>query len=150
MLKARDIMTTEVATVTPDTTVEDLARLLMERNISGAPVVDSEGRLLGIVTEHDLIKKERRLHIPTVVQIFDAFIYLESSKRFEEDIKTMVAGKVEAIYTRDVVTVGEDATLTEVATIMTDQDIHLLPVVKDGNLVGIVGKKDILKSMTRG
>lgn len=150
MLKARDIMTTEVATVTPDTTVEDLARLLMDKNISGAPVVDSEGRLLGIVTEHDLIKKERRLHIPTVVQIFDAFIYLESSKRLEEDIKTMVAGKVEAIYTRDVVTVGEDATLTEVATIMTDQDIHLLPVVKDGSLVGIVGKKDILKSMTRG
>lgn len=150
MLKARDIMTKDVATVTPGTTVEDLARLLMERNISGAPVVDDDGKLLGIVTEHDLIKKERRLHIPTVVQIFDAFIYLESSKRFEEDIKTMVAGKVEAIYTRDVVTVGEDATLTEIATLMTDKDIHLIPVVTGGKLAGIVGKKDILRSMTQG
>jgi CBS domain-containing protein len=150
MLKARDIMTKDVATVTPGTTVEDLARLLMERNISGVPVVDEAGKLVGIVTEHDLIKKERRLHIPTVVQIFDAFIYLESSKRFEEDIKKMVAGKVEAIYTRDVVTVDEDATLTEIATLMTDKDIHLIPVVTGGKLVGIVGKKDILRSMTQG
>lgn len=149
MLKARDIMTADVATVTPETTVEELARLLMEKGISGAPVVDDTGRLMGIVTEHDLIKKERRLHIPTVVQIFDAFIYLESSKRFEEDLKKMVAKKVADIYTRDVVTVDEDSTITEIATIMTDKDIHLLPVMKGGEMVGIVGKKDILKAMTR-
>jgi len=149
MLRARDIMTTNVATVTPETTVEELARLLMEKDISGAPVIDDAGRLIGIVTEHDLIKKERRLHIPTVVQIFDAFIYLESSKRFEEDLKKMVAKKVADIYTKDVVTVGEDSTVTEIATIMTDKDIHLLPVMKDGEMVGIVGKKDILKAMTR-
>ncbi len=149
MLRARDIMTTDVAAVTPETTVEELARLLMEKDISGAPVIDNAGRLIGIVTEHDLIKKERRLHIPTVVQIFDAFIYLESSKRFEEDLKKMVAKKVADIYTKDVVTVGEDSTVTEIATIMTDKDIHLLPVMKDGEMVGIVGKKDILKAMTR-
>lgn len=149
MLRARDIMTTDVAAVTPETTVEELARLLMEKDISGAPVIDDAGRLIGIVTEHDLIKKERRLHIPTVVQIFDAFIYLESSKRFEEDLKKMVAKKVADIYTKDVVTVGEDSTVTEIATIMTDKDIHLLPVMKDGEMVGIVGKKDILKAMTR-
>jgi len=143
-------MTTDVATVTPDTTVEELARLLMERNISGAPVIDDAGRLAGIVTEHDLIKKERRLHIPTVVQIFDAFIYLESSKRFEEDLKKMVAKKVGDILTKDVVTVSEDATVTEIATIMTDKDIHLFPVMKDREMVGIIGKKDILKAMTQG
>jgi len=150
MLKARDIMTGDVASVTPDTTVEDLARLLMERNISGAPVVDDSGKLVGIVTEHDLIKKERRLHIPTVVQIFDAFIYLESSKRFEEDVKKMVAKRVGDILTKDVVTVDEDATVTEIATIMTDKDIHLLPVMRGGEMVGIIGKKDILKAMTQG
>jgi len=150
MLLARDIMTRDVATVTPDTSVEDLARLMMERNISGAPVMDDAGKLLGIVTEHDLIKKERRLHIPTVVQIFDAFIYLESSKRFEEDLKKMVAKKVGDIYTRDVVTVDEGTTVSEIATIMTDKDIHLLPVLKDGLLSGIIGKKDIVRAMTQG
>lgn len=150
MKTARDIMTTDVVTVTPSTSVEELARLLMEKDISGAPVVDEKGWLLGIVTEHDLIKKERRLHIPTVVQIFDAFIYLESSKRFEDDIKKMVAGKVEDIYIRDVVTVNEDATLTEIATLMTDRDIHLIPVMKRGELAGVVGKKDILRAITEG
>jgi CBS domain-containing protein len=149
MLKARDIMTGDVASVTPDTTVEDLARLLMERNISGAPVVDKSGMLVGIVTEHDLIKKERRLHIPTVVQIFDAFIYLESSKRFEEDVKKMVAQKVGDILTKDVVTVDEDTTVTEIATIMTDKDRHLLPVMRGDEMVGIIGKRDILKAMTQ-
>jgi len=123
---------------------------MMERNISGAPVLDDAGKLLGIVTEHDLIKKERRLHIPTVVQIFDAFIYLESSKRFEEDLKKMVAKKVGDIYTKDVVTVDEETTVSELATIMTDKDIHLLPVLKDGQLSGIIGKKDIVRAMTQG
>jgi CBS domain-containing protein len=150
MLMARDIMTRDVATVTFDTSVEDLARILMGRNISGAPVIDDSGKLIGIVTEHDLIKKERRLHIPTVVQIFDAFIYLESSKRFEEDLRNMVAKKVGDIYTKDVVTVNEDTTVTEIATLMIDKDIHLLPVLKDGLLSGIIGKKDIVRAMTQG
>ena len=94
MLKAKDIMTTEVITVKPHTTVEELARVLMENHIDGAPVVDDAGNLVGIVTEHDLINQEKRLHIPTVVRIMDAFIYLDSPKKFEEDLKKMVGTKV--------------------------------------------------------
>lgn len=150
MLKASDIMTRDVITVTPQTTVEELARVLIEKHISGAPVVDEAGALVGIVTEHDLIKKEKRLHIPTVVQIFDAFIYLESSKRFKEDVKTMLAKKVGDICSSDVVTVDEDTTVTEIATIMSEKDIHLLPVMAGGKMVGIVGKEDVLKGMTKG
>ena len=94
-MKAKDIMTREVVTVTKDITVEGLARLFIRHDISGAPVVDEEGKLIGIVTENDLIKMEQRLHIPTVINIFDAVIYLGSSKKFEEDLKRMAATKVE-------------------------------------------------------
>jgi len=150
MLKAKDIMVKDVVTVKPQTTVEELARILMDKKISGAPVVDDMGELVGIVTENDLIKKETRLHIPTVVRIFDAFVYLESSKRFEDDLRKMVAQKVGDICSTDVVTVSEEATVTEIATIMSEQGIHHIPVMTGDKMVGIVGKEDIIRAMTRG
>ncbi|HEY3346969.1 MAG TPA: CBS domain-containing protein [Nitrospirota bacterium] len=150
MLTARDIMTKTVITVTPQTSVEELARLLMEHHISGAPVVDETGTVIGIVTEHDLVAKEKRLHIPTVVRILDAFIYLEGTKKFEDDIRRMVATKVGDICNEAVITVSEDSTVTEMATIMSEKDVHLLPVVTDGKLVGVVGKEDIVRAATQG
>lgn len=150
MLTAKDIMTTEVITARPHTTVEELARILMEHHISGVPVVDDAGELVGIVTEHDLINRQKRLHIPTVVRILDAFIYLESSKKFEEDLKHMLATKVGDVCKTDVTTITGDATVTEMATLMSEKGIHLLPVMRDGRMVGVVGKEDILRAMTQG
>ncbi len=149
-MKAKEIMTKEVVTVTREMTVEELARLFTRHDISGAPVVDNEGKLIGIVTENDLIKMEQRLHIPTVINIFDAVIYLGSSKKFEEDIKRMAASKVEDIYKKDVVTIDENATLEEIATIMCDKNIHHLPVIKKGKISGVIGKKDIMKAIASG
>lgn len=150
MATAKDIMTKEVITVTTDVTIEGLARILTKHDISGAPVVDEEGKLIGIVTESDLIKMEQRLHIPTVINIFDAVIYLGSSKKFEEDIKRMAATTVGDIFRKDAVTITESATIEEIATIMTEKNIHHLPVIKKGKLVGIVGKKDIVKAIAKG
>jgi len=149
MATAKDIMTKEVITVTTDVTIEGLARIFTRHDISGAGVVDEDGKLIGIVTENDLIKMEQRLHIPTVINIFDAVIYLGSSKRFEEDIKRMAATKVEDIFRKDVVTISESSTIEEIATIMSEKNIHHLPVVKKGKLVGIVGKKDIVRAIAK-
>ena len=149
-MKTKDIMTKEVVTVKPEMTIEELARLFTKHDISGAPVVDEAGGLIGIVTENDLIKMEQRLHIPTIITIFDAVIYLGSSKKFEEDLKRMAATKVSDIYKRDVVTITENTTIEEVATIMCEKDIHHLPVVKKGKLMGIVGKKDVVKAISLG
>lgn len=148
MLKAKDIMTADVVSVKPETTVEELARLLIEHKISGAPVVDDENQLVGIVTEHDLIKKNARLHIPTIIRLFDAYFLLDSDK-MEDDIKKMVAGTVEEICNKKVVSLTEESTLEEIATIMAEKNIHLLPVLRDGEVVGIVGKADVVKSMTK-
>lgn len=149
-MKTKDIMTKEVVTVKPEMTIEELARLFTKHDISGAPVVDEAGGLIGIVTENDLIKMEQRLHIPTIITIFDAVIYLGSSKKFEENLKRMAATKVSDIYKRDVVTITENTTIEEVATIMCEKDIHHLPVVKKGKLMGIVGKKDIVRAISMG
>lgn len=147
MLRAKDIMTKDVMTVKPATTIEDLARTLIKYQISGTPVVDEDGNLVGIVTENDLIGKNKKLHIPTIVRLFDAFIPLGTS-RLEEEIKRMAASTVGEICTRDVVAVNEDTPMEDIATIMTEKKIHLLPVLRERRLVGIIGKKDLIKGIS--
>ncbi len=145
MIKAKDVMTADVITVTPDTTVEELGRLFIEKRISGAPVVDADDNLFGIVTENDLIKQNERFHIPTMIRLFDAFIPLGGDSSIEREIKRMSASKVSEICTRKVVTVAPETPLADIATIMSEKDVHLLPVVSSGKLVGIIGKMDVIK-----
>ncbi len=149
MLTAKDIMTRDVVTVKPETSIEELASLLVKHQISGVPVVDDKGDLYGIVTENDLISQNKRLHIPTVVSFLDAAIYLESSKKFEQEVKRITATKAGDICARKVLTVTEDTTLVDIATIMDEKKTHLLPVVKNGKMVGIVGKRDVVKAVAR-
>jgi CBS-domain-containing membrane protein len=146
MFKATDIMTRDVITVKPDTTLEELARILIRYQITGAPVVDDNGNLKGIVTENDLISKNSRLHIPTLLRLFDAFIPLGTS-RLEIEIKKMAAYTVDDICTKEVITVDSETSVEDIATIMTEKKIHLLPVLKDGRLIGIIGKKDLVRSI---
>ncbi len=146
MLKAKDIMTEDVIMVSPDATVEELGRLFIEKGISGAPVVDAGGKLFGIVTENDLISKNSRLHIPTILRLFDAFIPLGASK-LEVEIKRMTASTVGEVCNRKVVTIAEETPIDEIATIMNEKKIHLLPVVRVGRVVGIIGKKDLIRGI---
>ncbi len=149
MLTAKDIMTKDVIFVTPDTSVEKLASILVQNQISGVPVLDNAGALYGMVTENDLISQNKRLHIPTVVSFLDAAIYLESSKKFEQEVKRLTATKVGDICSRKVLSITEDTTLVDIATIMSEKKVHLLPVVKGNRVVGIVGKRDMVKAVAQ-
>ena len=146
MLKAKDIMTSDVIAVSEETTVEALGRLFIEKGISGAPVVDDRGGLIGVITENDLISKNSRLHIPTILRLFDAFIPLGTSKLETENTK-MAALTVGEACTRKVVTIGEETPLDEVATLMNEKKIHLLPVLRQGKVVGIIGKRDLIRGI---
>jgi CBS-domain-containing membrane protein len=149
MLTAKDIMTRDVLSVRPDTSIEELSSILVKNEISGVPVVDDSGALYGIVTENDLISRNKRLHIPTVVSFLDAAIYLESSKKFEQEVKRLTATRVGDICTRKVVTITEDTTVIDIATIMSEKKVQLLPVLRGGKVVGIVGKRDMVKAVAR-
>ncbi|MFH1015364.1 MAG: CBS domain-containing protein [Nitrospirota bacterium] len=148
MLTAKDIMTKNVTTVRATTTIEELARILMEHKISGVPVVDDAGDLIGIVTENDLISQNKRLHIPTVMRLFDSFIMLESPGKIEKEIKKMTAITVNDIYTKEVITVAEDTPVQDIATIMSEKKVHLIPVVEGKKILGIIGKIDLIKGIT--
>lgn len=147
MLQAKDIMTRNVRTVHPETTVAELANVLTTNNIGGAPVVGNEGQLLGVVTENDLIDQKKKVHIPTVVTILDSVIYLESPDKMEKEIKKMAGATVGDIYSTEPITVDEDTSLEEIATIMAEKSVHTLPVMRNDTLVGIIGKQDIIRTL---
>ncbi len=143
-MKAKDIMTKEVISVLPETTLDDLAKLLIDKKISGAPVITKEGRLVGIVTENDLIRQNERFHIPTVIRLFDAFIPLESDS-VKDEIRRISASSVSEIATSEVISVDLETPLQEIATIMAEKGVHLLPVLDAGRVVGIIAKMDVIR-----
>ena len=147
MLKAKDIMTRKVHSVSPETEVEELARLFVETKVSAMPVVDEAGRLQGIVTETDLVEQNKPPHIPTVISIFDWVLYLESEKNFREQVKKMTARKVEEICTRNVITCTPETPVAEIAALMVDHKAHLIPVVEVEKVVGVVARLDIIRAM---
>ncbi|MBN4050703.1 MAG: hypothetical protein COA82_11290 [Alkaliphilus sp.] len=145
----KDIMTTNVITVKKEEKIENAVKILMDNNFSGMPVVDDENKVIGIITEGDLIYRSKKLRIPTFFTILDSYIFLESMKNLEKQIKKMVGYRVEDVMTADVITITEDTTVEEIATIMTRKKINRVPVVKDGVLVGVVSRRDIIKAYAR-
>ncbi len=150
-LKVRDIMQTEVITVGPDTSVRELADLLAEKKISGVPVVDGQGNLLGVVSEADIIVQDAELHFPYYIQFLDSIIYLQSFHKFEERFKKAFATKVGEIMTREVVVVSPETSVRAAATLMTDRNVNRLPVTESGKsgerLLGIVTRGDIVRAI---
>jgi len=144
---AGDIMNKDILPVKPDMTVKDLAKYLLDHQISGAPVLDDKNNLVGIVTEGDLIFRDANVHLPTVVTLFDSIIYLESPHKYEHELQKIIGGKVEDIMSKELLTISPQTNLQEMATIMHEKKRHLLPVMDQGQLVGIVGKADLVRAI---
>ncbi|MBS3900152.1 MAG: CBS domain-containing protein [Dethiobacter sp.] len=145
---AREVMTRDVVTVTLAASVTEVARLLVEHKVSGLPVVDEKHRVVGMITEGDLIYKDKKVHMPAFLEILGGVIYLENPQRIVNDLKKMTATKVAEVMTNKVYTVKEDASMEDIATIMVERQVNRLPVVdQDGKLVGIISRQDLVKAM---
>lgn len=147
MLTAAQIMTREVVSVSPELSVDDLAKRFVETSVSAMPVIDGEGRLCGIVSETDLVEQDRPLHIPTVVAIFDVVVYLESEKKFREQVEKMTARTVGEICQKDVVMCAPETSVPAIAGLMTEHKVNLLPVVEKDRVVGVVSRHDIIRAV---
>jgi CBS domain-containing protein len=148
-LTVREIMTSAVITVTPETTVRELADILAKNKISGVPVVDDKGRVLGMVSEADIILQDADLHFPYYIQFLESVIYLQSVHKFEERFRKQIGSKVSEIMTEEVVSVTSEQTVREVATLMADRSVNRLPVTENGRLVGIVTRGDIVRAIAQ-
>lgn len=146
-MKARDIMTRDVLSVSIDDKVENVARLLVDNKISGVPVVDNKQQVVGMVTEKDLMIKARDLKIPFYVTLFDSIIFLENPLKFNEELRRYTAVKVRDIMTTKVVAVEEDTALSEIVDLLAKRKINRVPVVRNRKLVGIITRNDVLKAL---
>jgi len=150
MLKAKDIMTRAVITVSPDMEIVNAAKILLENRINGAPVLDETGKLVGILCQSDLIAQQKKLPIPSFFTFLDGLIALTSMKQLEKQVQKIAAVTVAQAMTPNPVTVKPDTDIEAVAALMVDQSFHTIPVVEEGVLLGIVGKEDILKTLMPG
>lgn len=144
----KEVMTRDVITVTPDDSVEDCSRILFEHNISGLPVVTEEGKVVGMVTEGDLIRRAARIKAPGYLEILGGQIFLGNPNKFVEEIQRAMSYRAGDLMTDKVVSVSPEDTVEDAATKMVEKGVSRLPVLDNNNsLVGILSRRDIMKSL---
>ena len=149
MPSVREYMNEQPITVSPDTEVGDVARLIGRTERHGVPVVESDGRLVGIVTESDLVlsDEEGDLHIPHYIELFGGVVFLEPLRRFEERLKKAFGSSARDLMTAEVDTVTPDTDMHEAGRIISTSGHNQLPVVEDGRLVGLITRADVLRAV---
>ena len=143
-------MVKDVLTVRKETSLRDLAEILISRHIGGAPVVDEGNRYLGVVGEHDLIRHERPLHIPTVITLFDSWIPLELPSSLKKEMERISATSVGDLYNQKAPTVTPDTPVREAVSLLEREEVDILPVLESGRLVGVVGRGDLVHLLVTG
>lgn len=147
MLTAKDIMTINPATISPTAEIGQAVKLLLGKRINGLPVVDTNGRLVGIICQSDLIAAQKKIAMPSLFTLLDGFIPLGSFGQLEREWNKISAVTVDQAMTPDPITVTPGTPLDEIASLMVEKKYHTLPVVDGGTLVGVVGKEDVLKTL---
>jgi CBS domain-containing protein len=143
-----EVMTTDVLAFRPEDKIETAAKAMAERSIGGAPVVDGDGRVVGLLSDDDLIVSDARIHVPTVISVLGAYLELPSSlDRLDKEVRKAVGSTVGDVMTANPPTCAEGDTLEQIATVLHEHNLSRLPVVRDGKLVGIISRGDILRSI---
>lgn len=146
-MRVADVMTTDVVTVGPETRLDEAARLLRSRRISGLPVLDG-GRLVGLITEGDLLRQLQRIDVPGYIDVLGGIFPLPGPGHMERQLRDVTAYRVDQLMSRDPVTVSPGADVVEAARVLRRRHIKRLPVVDaDGALVGIVSRADLLRAL---
>ncbi len=148
MLRVTDIMTADIATVSPDTPIVDVARLMATSGISGVPVLDPRnGELVGMITEMEMIERQVKFEMPTYTRILDA-TFVIAERNSEQKLKRILATTAGELMQRKVFSIREDATIEEVASLMFERQVNPVPVISlDDQLIGIVSRSDIIRLM---
>lgn len=140
----RDIMTTAVVSVQPQTTVARVAQLMAEHNLTGVPVV-KKGAVVGIVTDSDLVAQKSNIHPPQFLSALHSFIMLRSSASVEAEIQKLLGNRAEHIMTSPVISVRSNDPISKLATKMVETKANPIPVIDNNLLVGMVSRHDLLK-----
>jgi CBS domain-containing protein len=144
---AKDIMTKEVITVNENDTIEKVAQLMLNHHVSGMPVVDSEGKLTGVISEGDLVIQDKEIKAPVMTVFLGGVIYLENPGRFNKELKRIIALKVSELMSKKVYSVGPEDPIEKVIKIISEKEVNRIPVVDENKrLLGIISRQDIIKA----
>lgn len=143
-MNVRELTNATAGTVSPLTTVGEIARLLVENGVSGAPVTDDRGQLIGIVTASDLVVKHAHVHGPTYLGILGGVIPFET-RRQDEEMRRALGVTAQDIMTTKVFTIDPDSDVDDAATIMVDEDVRIVVVVENERVVGTISEVDIVR-----
>ncbi|MDP8899659.1 MAG: CBS domain-containing protein [Actinomycetota bacterium] len=142
-LRVGDVMETAWPTLGPESTVEEAIKLFAEERVSGTPVVE-DGRLIGIITEGDLIFQDADVKAPGFLDILGGIVPLGDTDEYRREALKSAGVTVGEVMTDEPVTITPEATLAETATIMAERRKKILPVIEGGRLVGVITRMDIL------
>ena len=151
MATVADIMERDVPAVGPEDDVETVLRVMRENELQGVPVVNEGGRVMGIITESDLVLSEEGsdLHLPHFVELFGGVVFLEPLAKFEHRLRKAFASRARDLMTEDPVTISPDATAREAGRLISREKHDRLPVVDgDGQLLGVVTRLDVLGALS--
>lgn len=150
MVSVKDIMTKEVVSVYPETALTEVAKIIAERAFDGVPVVDKNNKLVGILTEYDLISKGSAVYLPTFQLILQNIkVYNKDKSRFQKEFNEVSMLKVKDVMNPDPLTFTGDATFEEVVTAFRDHHrVNPIPIVdKENKVIGVVSRFDVLKPL---
>jgi CBS domain-containing protein len=143
-----DIMTRDPIVVRPETSLHDAIQLLAEKRISGLPVVDDAGKLIGTISETDLMWQETGVTPPAYIMFLDSVIFLKNPAQYERDLHKALGQTVGEVMSKDVITVAPDKPLRDAAQLMHDRKVQRLPVLDaDGKVIGILTRGDIVRDL---
>ncbi|MEA5616733.1 CBS domain-containing protein [Cronbergia sp. UHCC 0137] len=143
-----DVMTNNPVVVRPNTPLKEAIQILAERRISGLPVVDDQGKLVGIISETDLMWQETGVTPPAYIMFLDSVIYLQNPATYDRDLHKALGQTVGEVMSKNPVTISPDKTLKAAATVMHDRSVHRLPVLDTtGQVIGILTRGDVIRSM---
>ncbi len=146
-----EVMTPNPFSVKPDTVLNEAIQLLAEKHIGGVPVIDHTGKLVGILSESDLMWQATGVDMPAYIMLLDSVIYLKNPNQYTQEIHKALGQLVRDVMTAKVITIGPDRPLREAAHLMHEKRIRRLPVVTDqGQVVGMVTRGDIVREMAQG
>lgn len=145
-MKIKEIMTKDVVSLKPDDNARDALGLLLKMKISGLPVIDAHGKLIGMFTEKDILKNI----FPSYIEKIGSFIYKENSVSIKKKFEELANLTISQLMRKEVVSVDEDTSLCEVARLMLTQNVRRIPILnKEKKVVGIVAREDIIKAYTK-
>ncbi|ABA21511.1 Predicted signal transduction protein containing CBS domains [Trichormus variabilis ATCC 29413] len=143
-----DVMSHNPVVVKPETPLQEAIKILAERRISGLPVVDNDGKLLGIISETDLMWQETGVTPPAYIMFLDSVIYLQNPAVYERDLHKALGQTVGEVMSKNPVTVSPEKSVKQAAQLMHDRNVHRLPVLDDaGQVIGILTRGDIIRAM---